>query len=193
MNIDHINVKVFAQQPVSIDLSKAIPVFHRWIQESVLDELLIDVTDYSHVPSGAGVLLIGHDANYSLDLTFNRLGLLYNRKTPAEGTVQDKLLKAFGSALIACSHLEEEEPFKGKLKFNAGTSEIILNDRLLAPNTQETWDTLRPEFEKFFDGLFGPGTYTLEHVGDSRERFRVDVQTQSPVEVKSLIEAFEPA
>ena len=192
MNVDHLNVKVFAKQPVEIDVGHALPVFHRWIQESILDEVLIDVTEYAHVPSGPGILLIGHDSNYSLDLTFNRLGLLYNRKTPSEGTVQDKLLKAFGSALIACSHLEEEEPFRGKLKFNAGTCELIVNDRLLAPNTQETWDVLRPELEKFFNGLYGPGTYTLQHVGEPRERFRVDIQSKAPLEVKSLIDVFEP-
>jgi hypothetical protein len=193
MNIDHLNVKVFARQPAGIDVGDALPVFHRWIQEAVLDEVLIDVTEYGHVPSGPGVLLIGHDSNYSLDLTFNRLGLLYNRKTPSEGTLQDKLLKAFGSALIACSHLEEEEPFRGKLKFNAGNCELIVNDRLLAPNTQQTWDALRPELEKFFDGLYGSGTYRLKHVGEPRERFRVDVQADAFIEVKSLIETFEPA
>jgi hypothetical protein len=186
-NIDHINVKIFAHEPAPIDLADAIPVFHRWIQDSVLDELLIDVTDYSHVPAGPGVLLIGHDSNYSLDLTFDRLGLLYNRKTPSEGTVRDKLLKAFGAALMACSQLEDEEPFRGKLKFNAGSAELIFNDRLLAPNTPETWTALRPEIEKFFDGLLGSGTYTLAHVGQPRERFRVDIQAKSSVEVRSLL------
>ena len=65
MNIDHVNVKVFAKAPV--DLAAAIPVFHRWIQEGACEELLIDVADYRHVPAGPGVVLIGHEANYSLD------------------------------------------------------------------------------------------------------------------------------
>jgi len=221
MFIDHVNVKIFAQTPVTIDLGDAIPVFHHWIQEPsseelahnklassgqvhrvpplfgaassglcALEELLIDVADYRHVPAGPGVLLIGHEANYSLDCTFDKLGILYNRKRGFEGSVQDKLLKSFGAALTAASRLENEPPFRGKLKFDAGQVEVIVNDRLLAPNTEETWSALQPEFSKFFDGLYGPDFYTLERVGEPRERFRVQAQTPTIVEVSSLFGAF---
>ena len=192
-NLDHVNAKIFAREPASIDLGEAIPIFHRWIQDAVLDELLIDVADYRHVPAGPGVLLIGDEANYSLDLAFDRLGLLYNRKRPSEGTVQDKLLKAFGSALLACSHLEEEAPFRGKLSFDAGRCEVIINDRLLCPNTEETWLALRPEFDRFFETLFGSRSFSLKHVGEPRERFRVEVQAHAAIEVRSVLEALEPA
>jgi hypothetical protein len=37
-----------------IDLEAVIPVFHRWIQEQIFDELLLDVANYSHVPDGPG-------------------------------------------------------------------------------------------------------------------------------------------
>jgi len=50
-------VKIFVHEPTSIDLADAIPVFHRWIQEAVLNELVIDVADYRHVPAGPGVML----------------------------------------------------------------------------------------------------------------------------------------
>ncbi len=83
--IQHVMVKVFAREPVSIDLGEAIPIFHRWIQDHVCPELLIDVADYRHVPNGPGVMLIGHEANYSLDMTKGRLGLLYNRKQAGGG------------------------------------------------------------------------------------------------------------
>ena len=63
VQLQHLNVKIFAQEPASIDLAGAIPVFHRWIQENVCEELLIDVADYRHVPAGPGVLLVGHEAN----------------------------------------------------------------------------------------------------------------------------------
>lgn len=192
-DVDHVNVKIFARRPSPTDLSDAIPVFHQWIRDAVLDELVIDVADYRHVPAGPGVVLIGDEGNYSLDRTFDRLGLLYNRKRPSEGSLQDKLLKAFGSALLVCGRLEDEEAFRGKLKFDAGQCEVIVNDRLLAPNTEETWIALRPEFEKFFDGLFGGGSYSIKHVGEPRERFRVAVETPAPIDVMSILEAFEPA
>jgi hypothetical protein len=191
--MDHVNVKIYVQESTSIDLRDAIQVFHRWIQDAVLNELVIDVADYRHVPAGPGVILIGDEANYSLDCAFNRLGLLYNRKRPSEGTVMDKLLKAFGSALLACSHLEDEAVFRGKLKFDAGRCEVILNDRLLAPNTEKTWLELKPHFETFFDGLFGSARYSMNRLGERRERIRIELNTPRPIDVRSMLEVLEPA
>lgn len=192
-NIDHVNVKILAREPTSIDLAAAIPVFHRWIRDAVLDELVIDVADYRHVPAGPGVMLIGDEANYSLDCAFDRIGMLYNQKRPSEAMLREKLLKAFECALHACSLLEDEVAFRGKLKFDAGQCEVILNDRLLAPNTEQTWVTLRPEFEKFFDGLFGNRGYSIKHVGEPRERFRVAVETPARIDVISVLEVIQPA
>jgi hypothetical protein len=183
-------VKIFAREPKTIDLAGAIPVFHRWIQDRVCEELLIDVADYRHVPAGPGVILVGHEANYSLDESGNRLGLLYNRKLPLEGRAREKLEQAFRSALIACRRLEEEAVFRGQLMFNAGEFEVILNDRLLAPNTAETWLALEPLLQDFCETLFGNAAYSLDRLGEPRERFRVGVKTRAPVEVESLLEAF---
>ena len=82
--VQHVNVKIFARE-AAINLADATPVFHRWIQERVCEEVLIDVADYRHVPDGPGVLLIAHEANYSLDMAEGRLGLLYNRKAAVGG------------------------------------------------------------------------------------------------------------
>ena len=187
MDLQHLNVKVFAGL-AAVDLADAIPVFHRWIQQGVTGELLIDVADYSHVPGGPGMILVGHEANYSLDLgPENRLGLLYNRKTAAGGTAQEKLLHAFHAAFQACRRLEDEPDFSGKLRFNAGACEIAVNDRLLAPATEETWQALKPEFDRFFGNLFRGQPYTLERAGTPRERFRVRVTTAEPIAIHSLI------
>src|SRR5262245_46358047 len=127
--IQHVRVKIFAREPASIELGDAIGVFHRWIQERVCPELLIDVADYRHVPNGPGVMLIGHEANYSLDNTKGRLGLLYSRKQPGGGA-QDNLRQAFDAALAACRLLEQEPAFAAKLLFDAGNCEFSVNDRL---------------------------------------------------------------
>ena len=138
-------------------------------RDSVCPEMLIDVADYRHVPAGPGVLLIGHEANYSLDNRENRLGLLYNRKAALDGTFQSRLAQAHRAALEACDRLEQEAPFRGKLKFDRNALEVFVNDRLLAPNNDETWQALRPELEKFFAG------FTIERRGEPRDLFRVAV------------------
>jgi hypothetical protein len=185
MELQHINVKIFAQEPVPENCADAIAVFHRWIQQRVTSELLIDVADYLHVPEGPGIMLLGHEAHYALDSSHRRLGLLYNRRTTIEGSTQDKLRQAYDAALAACKRLEMEPEFKGKLKFHPGDLEVMVNDRALAPNTTETFAALKPELEQFFDGLFGAGGFDLEHVGEPRERLRVAVRVKSPAPLQA--------
>jgi hypothetical protein len=167
--VQHINLKVFTQDSGAFDPGEAIPVFHQWIRDGVCPEMLIDVADYGHVSAGPGVLLIAHEANYSLDNRENRLGLLYNRKATLDGTFQTRLAQAHRTALEACNRLEQEAAFRGKLKFDRNTLEVSINDRLLAPNNSETWDALRPELEKFFSG------FHIERRGEPRDLFRVSV------------------
>jgi rhodanese-related sulfurtransferase len=58
------------------DLEPAIEVFHRFIQQGLVEGLILDVADYRHVQQGPGVLLVGHDVDYGI----NRAGLTVTRK-----------------------------------------------------------------------------------------------------------------
>ena len=167
--VQHINLKIFVEDESAFVLSAATVVFHRWIRESACPEMLIDVADYAHVAAGPGLLLIGHEANYSFDNRENRLGLLYNRKAPLDGTLRSRLQQAHDAALDACGRLEREPEFGGKLKFNRDAMEVFVNDRLLAPNSDETWVALRPELEEAFAG------YAIRRTGERRDLFRVSV------------------
>jgi hypothetical protein len=170
--IQHINLKIFIADPEAIELADAVGVFHQWIRNNVCPEMLIDVADYRHVSAGPGILLIGHEANYSFDNRETRLGLLYNRKAALDGTFQSRLAQAHRAALGACERLEQEAPFRGKLKFDRNAIEVFINDRLLAPNNDETWQALRPELEKFFSGC------TIQRTGEPRDLFRVAVSAK---------------
>jgi hypothetical protein len=167
--VQHINLKIFVEDAGAIELADAIPVFHQWIRDGVCPEMLIDVADYRHVSAGPGILLIGHEANYSFDNRENRLGLLYNRKASLDGTFHSRLAQAHRSALEACERLEREAAFGGKLKFDRNAIEVFVNDRLLAPNDDATWRALRPELEKFFGG------FTIQRSGEPRDLFRIIV------------------
>ena len=174
--MQHVNVKIFAEPRAEFDPNDVIAVFHRWIQQGDLPELLIDVADYSHVPAGPGVVLIAHEAAYSLDNMRNRLGLLYDRKAATDLGPRDSLREAYERALAACRRLEKEPELQGQLKFDTDEVEVIWNDRLLHPNTDESWKQVQPDTTAFFDGLFGAGTYTLERAADPRERLRVNAR-----------------
>ena len=77
-------VKLFAAEPGVPD-SAFVPIFHEWIRDRALGLVLLDVADYTHVPDSPGVMLIAHEAAFSLDRTDGRLGLLAQQRRPIDG------------------------------------------------------------------------------------------------------------
>jgi hypothetical protein len=183
MNIQHINIKFYLENPETINLADYAAVFNTWIQNQRLEELLIDVADYLHVHNGPGIMLIGHEADYSLDNRAGRLGLLYNRKAQLEGTTEEKLVQAVRAALTAAQILEKENG----LKFNGSEVQVIVNDRLLVPNTAETFVALETDIKSFFNQLYDGADYSLSHNDDRRERFTLNVKTEAKFDVDTLL------
>ena len=183
MNVQHINIKIYLDNPETVKLEDYAAVFNNWIQKQRLEELLIDVADYLHVHHGPGIMLIGHEADYSLDHRAGRLGLLYNRKEQLDGTTQEKLAQALRAALTAAQILEKENG----LKFNGSEVQIVINDRLLVPNTAETFAALEPDLRAFFDRLYRGAEYSLTHHDNSRERFTVSIKTSASFDVETLL------
>ena len=187
INLQCVNVKLLAKDPEDVDLEPLIPVFHNWIQGQVFEELLLDVADYRHVHEGPGVVLIGHQANYSVDNTDNRLGVRYNRKAPLEGSNQDRLKQATRAALTAFHRLEGEAGLNGKLQFNGQEIEVFINDRLMAPNRGSTRGAIEPELREFLGKLFRGGEYALSHGNDPRALFGVYVKANRSFSVSDLL------
>lgn len=177
MELQHLNVKLYAERPEGLNLGKFTPIFQRWIQDQVCkDELLLDVADYLHVPAGPGIVLIGHEADYSMDETDHRLGLRYNRKTGLGGNNGTRIQQALSATFRAASLLEQEPMLEGKLKFNREAFDLSVNDRALAPNTPQTFEALKPELQAGLTSYFGAGTFSFSHLSDPRTRFGVVVK-----------------
>jgi hypothetical protein len=168
----HINVKIFAREDSTVHWPALIPVFHRWIREQSFPELLIDVADYAHVPAGPGIMIIGHEAHYSVDNRQNRLGLLYIRRAAFEGTNADRIAQAYDGALAAAKKLEQEPEIAGSLRFDERDVEFWVNDRLLAPNTPEVTAEFQREVASFLQERFAE-VPELETSTDSRDLVRV--------------------
>lgn len=176
MELQHLNVKIFVQDDDVVDAERFIGIFHGWIREQVLDELLIDVADYRHVPDGPGVLLVGHDAIYSLDRSGGRWGLRYNRRTVLDGSNEDRIRQAFEAAAWACALLEEELRDEEAVKFSRTEFDVFVNDRALAPNSPETYASCGLALESFLRGLLGSGDFELQHHKSPQGRFGVTVR-----------------
>ncbi len=189
MEIQHVNVKLLVHDAQSADLEPLIPVFHGWIENQNGDELLIDVADYTHVPAGPGVVLIGHEGNYSVDNTGDRLGVRYNRKASLEGNNQDRITQAARAALTAFQRLETEPRLGGKFIFNGRDIEIFVNDRLLAPNTSATREAADADFQLFSRKLFRGKGYSITYGEDPRSLFTAFVKTAQPFSIGELLEA----
>ena len=165
MNLYKIGIKIFVANPQVVDLRDFIPVFHGWIQQQKVEgHQLIDVHDYSHVHDGPGILLVAHEGNFSMDQEGGRLGLLYYRKRPLDGSVEANLKSVLQTALQATKMLESEPALNG-IKFKTDEILVVANDRLLAPNDA----TGRAKIEPIIARALGKATLASQAT-DPRER-----------------------
>jgi hypothetical protein len=132
------------------------------------------VADYAHVPQGPGVVLIGHQSDYYLDVADDRPGLLYSRKRGFEGSFEAGIKDAFRRTLEACKHLEDEST----LGLRFATDELLfrVQDRLNAPNEDATYEVYEPALKRTVSAFFG-GDPSLERLGSHREPFTVRIRT----------------
>lgn len=174
--LQHVNVKFFLNNADALNLEDAINVFHSWIQQQSLDDLLIDVADYRHVPSGPGVILVGHNAHYALDHAEGRWGVLYNRKTAIEADAVAQIEKAIAVGLDVCRKLAAEQAFQGKIDVVTDSMQVVINDRLLGENSDQGFQNLVPHIKAALSKAFGEQDYQLEPVSDRRKRLTVNVR-----------------
>jgi hypothetical protein len=175
-----LQVKLFFRDGARPEPRAVIELFHRVIRERLLDGLLIDVTDYSHVHQGPGVMLIGHEANYSTDEAGGRPGLLYSHKRDAPGAVtapfEERLAGAARSALAAARRIEEELG----VPIHGGELLVRWNDRLLAPDDDETVAAARPPLEALAARLWAGAPVTLLRVAtDGRCAMMLQCSTEA--------------
>ncbi|REJ71064.1 MAG: hypothetical protein DWQ29_24310 [Planctomycetota bacterium] len=185
MTLQHVNVKLFFEGEPGVDLRRFIDLFHEWIVREALDELLIDVADYRHVPDGPAVLLVGHEADYAIDRTNGEIGLLYNRKAPLEGSNTDRFLQALRAAARACLMLESE--VEG-VRFSRSRFELLINDRALAPNTPESRAGFEAELTTFLRDVLGAGEFDLKGPDDARRRVGAVAELKSALDLERLPE-----
>lgn len=188
MDAQKLQLKIFVtpESAKALALEAFIPVFHRWIKNRTLPELVIDVANYAHVPEGPGVVLIGHGTDYFVDEGEGRLGLLHNRKRsapPAEERLEDLARRTLHAATL----LERDLNLTGKLKF--ATNELLfrVNDRLTARNDEATFAALKPEIAALADRVFA-GKHSLERIGGEKDLFTVRITSPESAPLATLLE-----
>jgi hypothetical protein len=167
MSTDRWIVKFAARDPERFDSEAHIPVFHRWIQQGRLPLVLIDVADYAHVPDGPGVLLVSHQYNIFADHFDAAPGLTVQRKLRG-GAGAESLLDTLRIGLQAVEALEAEPSLPGS-RFHVDRIEVIANDRLRGPNTDDGWSAAEPTVREAARALYGDAA-TVERIAVEPER-----------------------
>jgi len=169
MNPKRISLKLFATRAIPRDeLHRFIGVFHRFIQEAAVPGLLIDVADYAHVPYGPGVMLIGHDVDYGIDLARGRTGLLTVRKCAGGTSLETLFRDALEMARAAARALEQDD--HAAIRFAAGELEIAFPDRLAAPNTAAAFELASKELLPAARAEFGDAVKLVNAAADDPRR-----------------------
>jgi hypothetical protein len=187
MQLQKPQVKFYVEKPSAVDTEPLVPVFHLWIQHKVLDEMLIDVTEYGHVHQAPALLLVGHGSDYAIDFGEGRAGLLYSRKRGAPDDAGEAVLDAFRRALAACKKLEEETSLKERIVFRTDEALFRVNDRLRAPNTKETAEAVLPILKSALSKVYGKEPVALEAIGNGRELFTVRIKAPGAPGVAELL------
>ena len=137
----------------AVDLHPFIGLFHRFIQTGAVPGLLIDVADYTHVPEGPGVLLVGHDVDYGLDLAGGRAGLLTIRKQLSGASLADALRSALAWGLRTVDAIERDG--SAGIRFDPCHVRVQVVDRLVAPNDDDAWADLAEQAAPVLADLYG--------------------------------------
>ncbi|MFZ5896677.1 MAG: hypothetical protein ACOY0T_36815 [Myxococcota bacterium] len=184
MHAEKVQIKLFAAADTHVEAY--VPVFHRWIRENVLNELMIDVVDYSHVANGPEIVLLGHASDYVIDRGDGKLGLLYaSKREPA--SAEGSFLPALRRALRAARLLSQEPGLKSPLSFKTDTLLVRIADRLNAPNNEETLARVEPALRNALASVYGDISARVTRVGGPRDLFSLEVSIPGAPSLNKLL------
>lgn len=186
IDLQKINVKFYLAEDASLSPEEAFRIFSQWIPETT-DEVLVDVADYDHVPQGPKTVLVGHEANYTLDNSDGRYGLLYGQKATASGSNAERLRAAIAASLKACQRMEQAADSPTTARFVGSEAVVVINDRLRASNDDATLEQIRADLDTVLGELFAGAATQLEREGDARERLTIRVRAEGNFDTAALL------
>ena len=181
---ERLQLKLYLEPSPHFEVEALVPVFHRFIRERLIQELLIDVVDYSHVPNGPGVVLIGHAADYYVGAMDGAFGLIYSLKrgdAGASARLEDSLRRVVNAARL----LEQESGLH--LRFKSSELSLRLTDRLHAPNDDATFASVKAEVEQLFGRVYG-GSVAVDRWLEARGPLGLRIKTASSPALEALLE-----
>jgi len=187
VNLERFAVKFFARPETEVDDAEFIDIFHDWIRHKRLNQVMLDVADYRHVPTGPGIMLVTHEVNYAMDYGDGEFGLYAQRKLGNEATAKERILGLVKSTAQFGTLLEADSRIGGKLQLEGGKFHYIANDRLNAPNTEEAFAQIKPELEAIAAELYPGKSVSITRLNnDPRARLTAVIEANGSVDISSL-------
>lgn len=182
-----LSVKLFVNNPEVVEAEQLVPVFQRWIQDSVIEnELLIDVADYKHVHHGPGILLIAHEGDYAYQANAGRVGLSYTLKQHDNATLAETIALALTRLNNAADLLHAEENLNG-IRFALNTLQVTILDRLNYPNEETVTSDVYEELRDYFSRLGVDASVVADNNRDPREAVRFDINLSESLAMASRV------
>jgi hypothetical protein len=189
VELHRLGIKWLAQEKEALDLLELIPVFHRWIRERALDDLLIDTAEYTHMHHGPGVMIIALHGNYGYDETGGERGLVYYSKQPLpQADLGARLVEVARRGLEACVRLMREPELKERVSFPGDRLVLFVNDRLAVPNTHAAWESFASAVQTLATRLYPDQTFEIARDGtDPRARLSATIRAGSAPGAENLL------
>jgi len=105
--------------------------------------------------------------------------------------VDERVLEGARAAGVTRCRLEGEPVLNGRLNFRGGETLVLINDRLLAPNTEETFAAIRADVEDLARTLYGGAEFSFQREQDPRKRFGLRIKTPGLFDVATLLKNVE--
>lgn len=183
MSLNRVDVKLLVANPEDSDHAAYTRILTRWLKAD--GERWMDIADYAHVPSGPIVMVIGDDAQFSVDASKGELGVLYSHRGELEGDDTQRLTSLLRTALQLVDDLEREDDCP--IRVRTDRVDVAVNDRAAYPNTPDTAATLVKTVVAAAEEVFGGAPTSVEHVGGLDQRLGVRVTLASNVPAGQIL------
>ncbi len=182
MSLRRIDVKLPITNPEDSDNAAYTGIFTRWLSD---EERWLDIADYTHVPSGPTVMIVGDDAQFSIDAGKGELGVLYSHRGELEGSDTERLEHVLRTALQLVADLESEDDCP--IRVRTDRADVVVNDRLAHPNQDDTAAALTTAVTAAAESVFGAAPTSVEHTGGPDQRLGVRVTVASNVPAGQIL------
>jgi len=195
IDLQRIHLKILTDAPADLDLNPFLDIFGRWRHEKDHPAGWVDLADYAHVPRGMGIVLAGFQANFAFDMADDggrsAPGILYAARKGLAGTHAERIATVLKSGFDLSRRLIAEKEFPQRVHLRTDALEIRFADRLVTPNTKETYEALCPSVVQVLDRLYGANTsggYQLIPHSDPAQVLGCSVKAQKAEPLATLLQ-----